>query len=84
MPFREDEIREAVDADTFARAFRARLEAAELTGDKLVAEYRHKTAETLMMAGLCLIPSEHLNDNQFVVSRGIYDAAIKIAEGRSG
>lgn len=65
-------------ADILSRAFRARLEAAKLTGDKLVQDYREKTAHCLLSAGLNLIPSEHLNDNQFVVSLGVYEAAKRL------
>jgi len=46
-----------------------------LTGKKLAEEYRNKCAAALVGAGITLIPSEDLEDHQFVVSRGVYDAA---------
>lgn len=80
MPFNDATIGRQMDEDTFRRAFMARLKAAQVTGEKLVEEHRFKTAEVLLSAGLTLIPSEHLQDHQFVVSQGIYDAAMKIAK----
>jgi hypothetical protein len=52
-----------------------------MSGQELVERYREDTARTLLSAGITLIPSEHLTDNQFVVSRGVYEAARKIAKG---
>lgn len=74
-----EQIKQEMDADTFRRGFYARLEAAKLTGDKLVQEHRNKVAEALLSAGINLIPSDHLRDHEFVVSRGVYEAAKKIA-----
>ncbi len=67
-----------IDRDTLSRAFFARLSTAEKSAEEFVREYRHNTAEVLMSIGICLIPSEHLRDDQFVVSQGVYDAAKKI------
>ena len=73
-----DQIDKAITDDTLRRSMFARLQVMQMTGDKLVEEYRSKTAETLLSAGLTLIPSDHLQDHQFVVSRGIYEAARNI------
>jgi hypothetical protein len=37
-----------------------------------------RCAETLLTAGITLIPCDHLLDHQFAVSRGVYEAAKKI------
>lgn len=58
----------------------ARLEIATMCGEKLVREYRERVAWTLMAAGIQLIPSDDLKDHQYVVSRGVYDAAKRVAE----
>ena len=56
----------------------ARLEVARLSGEKLVDEYRERVAQALLQAGITLIPSDHLQDHQYVVSRGVYEAAKKL------
>jgi len=67
-----------IGADTLERAFKASLEVSALTGQKLIKEHRIKVAETLLKAGITLIPNDQLLDHMFVVSRGVYDAAKKI------
>ena len=67
-------------ANELGCGLRARLEIMEMMGAKLVEEYREKTASTLLQAALTLIPSDHLQDHQFVVSRGVYEAARRIVE----
>lgn len=57
------------------RAMRAQLEIMGLAGKKLAEEYRQQVASTLLTASLTLIPSDHLQDHQFVVSRAVYEAA---------
>ena len=78
----ERDIRSAMDRDTFSRALRASVDAWEKTGENLVEEHRQRAAEALFRAGLTLIPSQHLRDDQFVVSVGVYEAAKKIVEGK--
>lgn len=73
-----DGIDRAICADTLTRAWRARLEAACLKGEKLVEEYQFGTAKALLGAGLTLIPSDNLLDHQFVVSYGVYKAAKRL------
>ena len=73
-----DFISEAIDADSLDRAFHGRLDAMRLTGEKLVKEHQHQCAMTLLQGGLTLIPSDHLLDHQFVVSRAVYEAAKRI------
>lgn len=41
---------------------------------RMTTEYRERTAQELLRAGIHLIPCDWLQDHQFVVSRGIYDA----------
>lgn len=64
--------------DTLSRSIKARLDLMHMTGEKLVEEHRMRAAEALMSAGITLIPSDHLLDHQFCVSRGVYEAAKKI------
>jgi Ni,Fe-hydrogenase maturation factor len=67
-----------IRGDTLSRAFLARLQAASMSMRELIEQHRHDIAMSMLSTGICLIPSDHLQDNQFVVSRGIYDAARKI------
>lgn len=73
-----EQIKRQLDADSLSRAFRARLEAMHATSSKLVERHRTECAEALLASGLSLIPSEHLRDHEFVVSRGVYEAAMKL------
>lgn len=63
---------------TMVSALRAQLDLMGKTGEKLIEEHRMKCAETLLTAGITLIPCDHLLDHQFAVSRGVYEAAKKI------
>lgn len=67
-------------ANEIGNGLRARLEIMQMMGKKLADEYREKVASTLLEASLTLIPSDHLQDHQFVVSRGVYEAAKRIVE----
>lgn len=58
---------------------RAQIELMGMTGEKLINEFRQRCAETLLRSGMQLIPSDHLQDHQFMVSRGVYEAAKEIA-----
>lgn len=69
-----------IGAEMLGRELRARLEVSRLHADRLVEEYRNKVAETLLSCGIHLIPSDHLLDHQYVVSRGVYDAAKALTE----
>lgn len=62
-------------ADALSDSFKAQLEVTRLKGEELVREYRMDCAKTLLRAGIHLIPSDLLKDHQFVVSRGVYEAA---------
>ena len=73
------QIEKTVHDDTLMRGLRAQLDVMRLTGEKLVQEHQMRVAQTLLSAGLCLIPSDTLLDNQFVVSRGVFEAAKKIS-----
>jgi hypothetical protein len=77
-----------VDRDRLAnelhRSLRARLEVMEMMGKKCVEEYREQVARSLLTASLTLIPSDHLQDHQFVVSRGVYEKAKKLVEKEGG
>ena len=81
MTFDEATVRQAIDQDLLTRAFRARLEISRMDGEELVYRYREDTARVLLSVGITLIPSDHLTDNQFVVSRGVYEAARRLAAG---
>ena len=78
-PHMEHLIGKTVRDDTLFRALRAQMDLMGKTGEKLVEEHRMRCAETLLTAGITLIPSDHLLDHQFVVSRGVYEAAKKIS-----
>lgn len=70
-----------IEGDTLRRALQAQVDVlniAKHTGAKLVQEHRRHVAATLMGAGITLIPSDHLLDHQFCVSRGVYDEAKKL------
>jgi hypothetical protein len=71
-------VQKSVHDDTLQRALRAQMELMGQTGEKLVQEHRIRVAETLLTAGITLIPCDHLLDHQFAVSRGVYDAAKKM------
>lgn len=73
-------FRRELEADTLNRAFRARLDAMRESAGNLLERHRHDAAMALLSAGICLIPSDHLQDHQFVVSRGVYDVARKATE----
>lgn len=71
---------EPYQPDDYARHFKARWEALaeeQLLEQRREEEQEHK-AMLLMQAGVVLIPSDHLKDNEFVVSRGIYEAAKRL------
>lgn len=63
---------------TLTSALRVQLDLMGKTGEKLIEEHRMRCAETLLTAGITLIPCDHLLDHQFAVSRGVYEAAKKI------
>jgi hypothetical protein len=75
-----DKYQKDIAEDTFSRGLRASLEVAQMTGKKLIEEHRIRVAGTLLSAGIHLIRSEHLQDHQFVVSPGVYAAAVKLCE----
>ena len=66
--------------DFLGRALREQLDLATKSGKALVEEHRERVAYGLMAVGIHLIPSDHLTDNQFVVSRGVYEAAKRLCE----
>jgi len=47
-------------------------------GRELADHHRMEMARALLMGGIQLIPSDLLNDNQFMVSTAIYEAAKKL------
>ncbi len=75
-----DFVTAAINEDTLRRAMWARLDAALQSGKVIIEEHRTRMAEALLMHGICLIPSPHLQDHQFVVSQGVYDAAVELAQ----
>ena len=79
-----DQIKRAIDNDEFRRAYRARLKLALDSGKEIMKEHRHKLAQICLSSGFNLIPSEHLNDTQMVVSQAVYEEAKKIVGGESG
>lgn len=71
-------IEKSIQDDTLMRSLRAQLDLMGKTGEKLIEEHRMRCAETLLTAGITLIPNDHLLDHQFVVSRGVYEAAKRV------
>lgn len=71
-------INRDVEADVHWRGFLTKLEIAEMCGKQVAEEYRQRIAQSLLECGLTLIPSDHLQDHQFVVSRGVYKAALEV------
>lgn len=69
-----------IEADRMRSAMAAQLEQLQRSGDGLMQEYRVKAAKALIGCGMQLIPSDTLRDGQFVVSRGVYDAAIELCD----
>ena len=68
-------VERQLESELFDRAFRARLGLIQMSGPKLLNEYRQRLAECLCSVGLTVIPSDHLRDHEFVVSREVYEAA---------
>mgnify|MGYP001558054521 CR=1 FL=1 len=71
-----------IEENTLRRAIKANLDCLRvsgMTGKRLVEEHQMRVAETLLGAGITLIPSENLLDHQFCVSRGVYEAAKRIS-----
>ena len=77
-----NDIERDLNADTLHRAFMASLEVMTMKGKKLMEEYRSDVAHSLLSAGIALIPSDHLLDHQFVVSRGVYEAAKQLVDAK--
>ena len=67
-----------LNQDVLKRAFYVRLQASMTPIKDLVEEHREKLAWTLLSSGIMLIPSEYLQDNQFVVSQAVYETAKRI------
>ena len=84
MPLPDDRVYTFTEKDRNVRelsaSFRAQIDAMELHGKRLVEEYRNDCAKSLLRAGITLIPSDFLQDHQFVVSRGVYEAARQMAD----
>ena len=73
-------IAKSIGADNMGRYLREQLLLAQAKGEKLVEDYREQVARTFLSAGIQLIPSDYLADHQYVVSRGVYEAAKKLAK----
>lgn len=70
-------IPQRYEAPDAMRHFRSRLDAlseSERLQRNRELELRRR-AESLLQSGVTLIPSDHLQDNEFVVSRELYEAA---------
>lgn len=80
----EEQIDESICRDNFERTFRARLQAAGESVNALHERHQHDVAKALLSAGVRLIPSEYLRDDEFVVSMGVYEAAKTTVSGESG
>lgn len=68
-------------ANDIGRRISAQMQAATLSGEKLVKEYRENIAQALISVGITLIPSDYLRDHEYVVSRGVYEAAKNLMKG---
>jgi hypothetical protein len=64
----------------FQAAVFARWEASQLDPEVMRREFQKRVARSLMAQGVTLIPSEHLEDHQYVVSVGVYKAAKRLIE----
>lgn len=86
MPFPNYEsIDKEREFELLQNGLRTQLELAMKSGKALVEEHREKVAYSLLSGGVHLIPSDYLTDNQFVVSRGVYEAAKRLcSEDRTG
>ena len=77
-------VEKEIRCNDIRSAFLAQLYDVEKSGESLIEDYREKAAKALYSAGLQLIPSDHLQDHQFVVSRGVYKAAQKLESTAPG
>jgi hypothetical protein len=82
--FDYDQVNRDRLANELKNSLHARLEVMEMMGKKVTEEYREQVARTLLTASLTIIPSDHLQDHQFVVSRGVYEAARRAVERDNG
>ena len=57
----------------------SRLEDVRLQMEQQKRESSERIAATPNLAGIQLIPSDDLKDNQYIVSRAVYDAAMRLA-----
>lgn len=73
-----DQLQKAITQDVHIKALRALSQVGADAAAKLRAQHQEAVASCLLASGVNLIPSEHLSDNQFVVSRGVYEAAKRI------
>ena len=72
-------------SDAF-RHIMARWEA-ETEADRIAENHlkeMEQKANLLLKASITLIPSDFLQDNEFVVSRNIYEAAKRVVAGETG
>ena len=64
-----DQLQKAITQDVHIKALRALSQVGADAAAKLRAQHQEAVASCLLASGVNLIPSEHLSDNQFVVSR---------------
>ena len=76
----QGELQRQFEQHEMTSGLKARLAALDLTGPKLVKEYRENLAQAILAAGMTVIPLGSLQDHQIVVSRGVYDAAKQALE----
>lgn len=79
-----EEINRDREFQLLQNGFRVQLDLALKSGEALVKEHQERIAYSLLSAGWGLIPSDHLHDNQIVVSRAVYDAAKRICKQEGG
>ena len=77
-----ERISKRIDEELLHRGLLSRFEIAMRDAKALAESHQERLATALLESGLCLIPSDHLLDNQFVVSRGVYEAAQRVCKDR--
>jgi hypothetical protein len=66
-----------LDTSTLEKALMEQFRLTQMDLEEVHKRHRRNVAKHLMASGITLIPSDRLQDHEYVVSRGVYDAAKK-------